>query len=82
LKELDIVVTLHGETDPVHIICRKYSFHSVEGKIYAKVESFTAGRPWLNAILNDFATQKLLPLDHPQAKLVPVYFGCDVEKDA
>jgi len=79
LHEIDISLTLHGEKDLVHVICRKYSFHVMEEKIYAKVESFTSCRPWLNAILNDFATKKLFPLNHPQAKMIPVYFGYDVQ---
>ncbi len=82
LLEIDILLTLHGEIDPIHVICRKYSFHAIEEKMYAMVESFSTCRPWLNAILNNFATHKLFLLNHPQAKMVPVYFGCDVQKDA
>ncbi len=78
LREIDISLTLHGETDPVQVICKKYSFHAIEKTIHARVESFSACRPWLNAVLNDFAAQKLFPLDHPQAKMVPVYLRCDV----
>lgn len=46
LREIDISLTLHGETDPVQVICKKYSFHAIEEIIHAKVESFFACRPW------------------------------------
>lgn len=78
LREIDLSVILHGEKDPVHVVCRKYSFHAIEETIHARVESFSACRPWLNAVLNDFAAQKLFPLDHPQARVVPVYLQCEV----
>jgi hypothetical protein len=78
LREIDVSLTLHGETVPVRVICKKYSFYSIEETIHARVESFSACRPWLNAALNDFAAQKLFPLDHPQARMIPVYLRCEV----
>lgn len=80
LREIDISLTLHGETDPVQVICKKYSFHAIEDIIHAKVESFFACRPWLNAVLNDFVAHKLFPLDHPQAKIIPIYLNYPVPR--
>jgi hypothetical protein len=78
LREIEISLTLHGEADPVRVVCRKYSFHAIKETLYAKVESFSACRPWLESILNDFAARKPFPLDHPRAKMIPIYLNCNV----
>ena len=81
LREIDISLTLHGEKDPVQVLCKKYSFHAIEEIIHVRVESFFSCRPWLNAVLNDFVALKLFPLDHPQAKIIPIYLSCTVLKE-
>ena len=79
LREIEIYITLHGEIDPVCVVCRKYSFFAIKDTLYAEVESFSACRPWLESILNDFVARKLFPLDHPRAKMIPIYLNCKVQ---
>ena len=78
LREIDISVTLHGEKVPVQVLCKKYSFHAIDEIIHARVESFFSCRSWLNAVLNDFVAHKFFPLDHPQAKIIPIFLSCTV----
>jgi hypothetical protein len=63
-KTIDLVVALHGETEPLKVRVDKYSVQQKGERHYVQIIKCTCSRPWVQNLVEDFAQGK--PVEVPQ----------------
>ncbi|MDB6167407.1 MAG: hypothetical protein JWM88_271 [Verrucomicrobia bacterium] len=62
-KTLELVCTLRGEAEPVTVRVDKYEIVQKGEKHFAQIVKCTCSRPWLQALVEDFAQSR--PIEVP-----------------
>lgn len=53
---------LHGEPAPITVTVDRYRIHEAGGQKFLEIESCRCGRPWLQALLDDFVRGRKIEL--------------------
>ena len=63
-------VLLKGETEPIAITIDEYQLTNVAGAEFILINKASASREWINALLQDFAIGKTIPLPSKYSNMV------------
>ena len=61
-KKIRLEILLKGESEPVAITINEYQVTSAGGADFFVIKQASASREWINALLQDFAIDRKLPL--------------------
>ncbi len=61
-RTLEIVLHLHGESEPITASVGRYTIHEVGEKKYVEVADCTCSREWLQNLIEDFAHKRRIEL--------------------
>jgi len=61
-KTMEMSCQLTGEPSPVFVRVQNYSLREADGKKILRVGTCVCSRPWLQNLLNDFATGREVPV--------------------
>ncbi len=57
-RRMEIIALLHGETVPVTLVVDRYTVERDANGAQVRIESCQCSRPWLQALLEDYARGK------------------------
>lgn len=69
-KKIRLEILLKGESEPVAININEYQLTSAGGADFFVIKQATASREWINALLQDFAIDRKLPLPAKYAGMI------------
>jgi hypothetical protein len=69
-KRIRLEVLLQGESEPITITIDEYEVATAAGADFILVKKASASREWMNALLQDFALGKKIPLPAKYASMV------------
>ena len=69
-KRIRLEILLKGETEPVQITIDEYQITSSGGADFLLIKQASASREWINALLQDFAIDRKLPLPDKYRNMV------------
>jgi hypothetical protein len=69
-KRIRLEILLKGETEPVTITVEEYQLINEAGADFVTIKKASASREWINALLQDFAIDKPIPLPAKYANIV------------
>lgn len=61
-KRMEVICLLDGEPTPITVRVEHYAVESEGAKRFLRVSNCTCSRPWLQNLLNDFATGRRVEL--------------------
>jgi hypothetical protein len=69
-SRIRVEVLLKGETEPITVSVDEYQLTSVAGADFIVIKKASASREWINALLQDFAIGKTIPLPAKYGHLI------------
>lgn len=69
-KKIRLEILLKGESEPVAITINEYELTSAGGADFFVIKQASASREWINALLQDFAIDRKLPLPAKYGNIV------------
>lgn len=69
-KKIRLEILLKGESEPVAITISEYQLASSAGADFFVIKQASASREWINALLQDFAIDRKLPLPAKYSNVV------------
>jgi hypothetical protein len=68
-KRIRLEILLKGETEPIAITIDEYQLTNAAGAEFIVIKKASASREWINALLQDFAIDKKVPLPAKYANM-------------
>jgi len=69
-KRIRLEILLKGETEPVTVTIDEYQLTTAAGAEFILIKKASASREWINALIQDFAIGKTIPLPTKYANVV------------
>jgi hypothetical protein len=69
-KKIRLEILLKGESEPVQITVNEYQITSAGGADFFVIKEASASREWINALLQDFAIDRKVPLPEKYGNVV------------
>lgn len=69
-KRIRLEILLKGESEPVTITIDEYRLITEAGADFISIQKASASREWMNALLQDFALGKTIPLPAKYANML------------
>jgi hypothetical protein len=69
-KKIRLEILLKGESEPVAVTINEYQVTSAGGADFFVIKQATASREWIDALLQDFAIDRKLPLPAKYGNMV------------
>jgi hypothetical protein len=69
-KRISLEVLLKGETQPITVKIDEYELTTAAGADFILIKKVSASREWIDALLQDFAIGKTIPLPTKYASMV------------
>lgn len=61
-RRVESVCKLHGETEPIRVVVERYEIIERNGRKFIEIKACHCERPWLQALLEDYAIDRPIEL--------------------